>query len=120
MNRDNDLEGKIFAVTGGASGMGLATSQILLSRGAHVAIGDINDTALDAARKNLKSSGKVTFSRVDVTKRSDVDSWIASVVEKHGKLSGAANCAGVIGKHHGTRTIEEQDDEQWHMIMSTL
>lgn len=31
--------------------------------------------------------------------------------------SGAANCAGVIGKIHGNRTVAEIDDEQWDFIM---
>lgn len=58
------------------------------------------------------------FAKVDVSKRSDVDSWIASVVSKFGKLEGAANCAGIIGKHHGTRVVEELDDDQWDLIMT--
>lgn len=47
-----------------------------------------------------------------------MDSWIKAVIEKFGKLSGAANCAGVIGKHHGTRKVEELEDDQWDLIMA--
>lgn len=58
------------------------------------------------------------LTRLDVSKRASVDSWISSIVEKFGRLDGAANCAGVIGKHHGTRKVEELEDDQWDLIMA--
>lgn len=118
MTRDNDLQGKIFAVSGGASGIGLATSQILVRRGASVAIGDIDEIALASAKEHLASAEeRVLFTKLDVGDRKSVDEWIASAVEKFGGLTGAANCAGVIGKHHGTRAVEELEDDQWDLIM---
>lgn len=120
MGRDNDFAGKVIALTGGASGIGLATSQSLLSRGAKLAIGDIDDAALEHARGVLSHPNQdehVLFTKLDVSKRQSVDEWIKSVVDKFGRLDGAANCAGVIGKHHGTRKVEELEDEQWDVIM---
>ncbi|EME88913.1 uncharacterized protein MYCFIDRAFT_25236 [Pseudocercospora fijiensis CIRAD86] len=118
MGRDNDFEGKVIAITGGASGIGLSTAQILLSRGARVAIGDVDDAAIESATKSLQPADRVLITKVDVSNRGNVDSWIKAVVEKFGKLSGAANCAGVIGKHHGTRKVEELEDDQWDLIMA--
>lgn len=118
MGRDNDLSDKVFAITGGASGIGLATTELLLSRGASVAVGDIDDSALENAQKTLFPKERILFTKLDVSKRSSVEGWIKSIVEKFGKLSGAANCAGVIGKHHGTRKVEELEDDQWDLIMS--
>ena len=110
--------GKIIALTGGASGIGLATSQILSERGATVCIADIDPAALSAASEHFESaSAPHLVSQVDVSDRQQVDEWLKSVVEKHGRLDGAANCAGVIGKHHGIMTIAETEDEEWDKIM---
>ena len=120
MGRNDDMRGKVFALTGGASGIGLATAQILHARGASIAIADVDQAALDDAERLLQPKGedRLMLTQLDVTKRASVDSWIASVVEKYGKLDGAANCAGVIGKHHGTRNLEDIEDDQWDLIMN--
>lgn len=117
MGRDNDFTNKVIVLTGGASGIGLSTSRLLLSRGAKIAIGDIDDAAIENARKTLQPEERVLLTKLDVSDRASVDGWVKGVVEKWGKLDGAANCAGVIGKHHGTRKLEEQEDEQWELIM---
>lgn len=117
MGRDNDFNNKVIVLTGGASGIGLSTSRLLLSRGAKIAIGDIDDAAIENARKTLQPEERVLLTKLDVSDRASVDGWVKGVVEKWGKLDGAANCAGVIGKHHGTRKLEEQEDEQWELIM---
>src|ERR1700753_2568800 len=93
MGRDNDFHGKVICLTGGASGIGLATAQILHSRGACVAVADIDDEALLKATELLKGQGgdRVMLTKLDVTDRKAVDSWVSSVVQKFGHLDGAAN-----------------------------
>lgn len=81
------MEGKIIAITGGASGIGLATAKLLSSRKATICIGDNDPTTLAAAEEWFASSGlPYSVQKVDVTVRSDVDSWIDGIVEKYGRL----------------------------------
>ncbi|KAM0477605.1 hypothetical protein ACHAPX_005919 [Trichoderma viride] len=112
------LKGKVFAITGGASGIGLATAQVLSRRGATVCIADVDPEAMKAAEVYLTSlEVPHMVTRVDVSKRKEVDAWIESIVKAHGRLDGAANVAGVIGKYHGVSPVSELDDDEWDRII---
>ncbi|KAI0415390.1 short-chain dehydrogenase [Xylaria grammica] len=113
------LAGLVFAVTGGASGIGFATAQILSKRGATVCMADVDPDALNRAESYFQPLN-VPFSitKVDISKRDEVESWINGIVEKFGKLDGAANVAGIIGKHHGVREIKDLDDNEWDRIIA--
>ncbi|KAL7919797.1 hypothetical protein ACQKWADRAFT_300447 [Trichoderma austrokoningii] len=118
IDANSALKGKVFAITGGASGIGLATAQILSRRGATVCIADVDTEAIKAAEvyfTSLEVPHMVT--RVDVSKRKEVDAWIESIVKAHGRLDGAANVAGVIGKYHGVSPVAELDDDEWDKII---
>lgn len=113
------LQGKVIAITGGASGIGLSTVRVLASRSATLCISDIDPKALEATATELRSlNATFTTTLVDVAKVQEVDSWIKGIVEKFGKLDGAANCAGIIGKNHGIDKLTELEDETWERLMS--
>ena len=114
--RINKVDCPQIAVTGAASGMGLATAQLLASRGAHISMADVNESGLEAASSTLlgHDQGRHMYTVVDVRKSESVDGWIKSTVRRFGKLDGAVNMAGVITK--ATPTSEESDDH-WDFVM---
>jgi len=114
---------KIITITGGASGMGLATGRILASKGAKaICIGDFNDTNFESVTKELRSINSQTevfTTKVDVSDDKSVDKWIDSVVAKFGGLDYAVNAAGVpqrVGAR-GSPALLEETNETWHRTM---
>ncbi|KAJ2983019.1 hypothetical protein NUW58_g6326 [Xylaria curta] len=113
------LAGKVFGVTGGASGIGFATAQLLSQRGATVCIADVDPEAMARAESYFQPLNvPYSITKVDISKRDEVESWINGIVEQFGRLDGAANVAGVIGKHHGLREVKDLDDDEWNRIIA--
>lgn len=110
---------KVIAITGGASGIGLATAKLAASRGAILSLADINYDALKAAKHSIEavSQSKVLITQLDVTRSKDVDTWINNTASVLGRLDGAANLAGVIGKYSGVKRLVEIDDEYWDQVL---
>ncbi len=88
-----DLNGIGALVTGGASGLGEATTRLLVERGARVAIADVNDERAQALAAEL---GDATLAvHCDVTSEDEVTAAVAEAVKALGPLRLAVGCAGV-------------------------
>ena len=117
------MDGKVIAVTGGASGIGLALAKLLATRGAKVSICDVSRANLDKAAAAIKEastgSSNVLTTQCDVRDLSQVKSWLKQTVDRFGRLDGAANVAGVIGKNHGLDSgmLERQDENEWDFVI---
>ena len=84
-------DGKAAVITGGASGIGLATARRLAAEGAHVVIGDLDEKAGAAAAEEVGG----LFVPVDVTNREQVEALFATTVDRYGSLDLAFNNAGI-------------------------
>lgn len=114
------FKGKVIAITGAASGIGLATAKALASLGARVSVCDVDEANLAALATELASlhgEDSVHSQVVDVADRAAVESWISSAVERLGPLDGAANCAGVLGRQGNRASILELEDDEWDFVM---
>ncbi len=85
-----DLSDTSALVTGGASGLGGATADLLASRGARVVIVDLNE---ERGKAKASTIGGL-FVRADVTKTDDVEAAVAAAAEL-GPLRSVVNCAGI-------------------------
>ncbi|MEP6479390.1 MAG: SDR family oxidoreductase [Rhodoglobus sp.] len=100
----SEFDGLVAVVTGGASGIGLATALALTERGASVAVLDLTVDALDP---------RLTGFVADVSNRESVNAAIAGVGERFGRIDIVVNNAGIsaIG------TVEENDDAEWARVL---
>lgn len=89
------MAGKLAFITGGASGLGLATARRLLAEGASVALGDVNAEQLQAACRELDAGDRVRSYVLDVRDASLVEQVVAQVCADWGRIDALVNSAGV-------------------------
>lgn len=87
------ISGKTFIVTGGASGLGRASAEIILAAGGRVVVLDVNADAGKAAEQAL--GGNARFAQADVTSEEQVKAAIALASSAFGGLHGVVNAAGI-------------------------
>lgn len=102
-----DLTGKVAVITGGTSGIGLATAENFIKHGAKVVISGRNSKGTQIAAK-LGTEDVVRFCQTDVTKEESVKHLIEFAVQSFGKLDIAVASAGVSGF-----TTEMYDTQVW-------
>ena len=100
----NDFEGLVAVVTGGASGIGLATAQLLHERGATVSVIDVN---LDGLPEPI--AGELA----DVSDRASVQAAIDAIARDFGGIDILINNAGI----GAAGTVEDNDDAEWARVL---
>ncbi len=91
------LKNKVAIITGASSGIGYATSLTLSKAGIRVAVGARRTEKLQELEKQIiKNNGEILVQKTDVTRKSDCDSLVNTIVEKWGKVDILINNAGLM------------------------
>lgn len=111
------LDGRVALITGGASGMGLATVRRFAAEGARVLLADLNDESAASALSELDAGDSVRFERVDVSVEADVERAVAAAVDAFGQLDIVFNNAGVGGAFGAVTDLHVED---WDYTFAVL
>ncbi len=104
------LPGRVAVVTGGGSGIGLATARRLRSEGARLVIADIDDVAGQRVADELDG----LFVRTDVADRDQVEALFAAAHDTYGSIDVAFNNAGISPPSDDS--ILSTDLEAWRLV----
>ncbi|MGX9865246.1 SDR family NAD(P)-dependent oxidoreductase [Pseudomonas moraviensis] len=86
------IENKVFIVTGGASGLGAASAELLVSAGAKVMLVDMNAEAVAAQAERLGAQSVVA----DISNEAAAEAAVQATIAAFGSLNGLINCAGIV------------------------
>ena len=88
------IENKVFIVTGGASGLGAATAEMLVKAGARVMLVDMNADAVAAQAARLGAQAHSAVA--DISQADAAQAAVAATVAAFGEVNGLVNCAGIV------------------------
>src|ERR1043166_3236609 len=108
------LDGKVAAVTGGASGIGEATVRRFVKEGAKVAFADRDaERGKRVAAEIAASGGEAVFVEAHVEREAEAAAFVRQAAQRFGRLDILVNNAGVRLYH----TVEEASAESWDEIL---
>jgi NAD(P)-dependent dehydrogenase (short-subunit alcohol dehydrogenase family) len=108
------LSGLRAVITGGASGIGLATARRFAAEGAAVCVGDLNETALEAAATEIGASGLARVA--DVTRADSLHALLETAADRFGGIDCVVCNAGV----DVAGTVAATSEEHWDLINAVV
>ncbi len=109
------LEGKVAAITGGASGFGAAAAKRFVEEGARVVLGDIQEDAGKAVAAELGDSA--VYVECNVTNEDHIANLVDTAVSEFGKLDIMYNNAGIVG---AVGPIASTPGDEWRFTVDIL
>lgn len=108
--RGINLTGDVAIITGGAQGIGEATSRLFAERGASVVVADLNGERATSVASEITRLGHIALAfEVDVTKGEQLDALVAATAQEYGKINHLVNNAGIAVDN----TLVRQPDEDF-------
>jgi NAD(P)-dependent dehydrogenase (short-subunit alcohol dehydrogenase family) len=112
----HDFQGKVAMVTGGTSGIGLATARAFARAGARVLVSARGEPAGRAALALLEREGaRASFVAADVRDEAQVERAVRAAIDTFGRLDAAVNCAGAGGD---LAPLDRASQEVWDDVMA--
>jgi 3-oxoacyl-[acyl-carrier protein] reductase len=108
-----DLAGRVAVITGAARGIGLAVAALAASRGAAIAIWDMDEAAAKAAATRL-GQAKVSTHTLDLTDAAAVEAATQATLAAHGRVDILVNNAGITG---GNAPVWELPVAEWRRVI---
>jgi NADP-dependent 3-hydroxy acid dehydrogenase YdfG len=109
-----NLKGRTALITGGSSGIGLATARAMLAADASVAIASRDASRLQKAAAELHAGDRVFTHACDVTDKDQVRALVDAVVDRFGRIDILVNNAGVNVKN---RSSKDLDPDTWDKLI---
>lgn len=106
------LNEKVAIVTGAASGIGFAVSEMLSQSGAKIIMADVNEEKLKESAKKFKQD----YFAADLSKRDSCKTLVDFALEKHGKVDILVNVAGI----QTVSAIEDFPEDKWDFMISLM
>lgn len=111
------LQGKVALITGGASGIGLATVRKFIAEGANVMVADRDVVGAQRVASEIEAevgAGRVAAVGVDVSVFAEVEVAVAAAVETFGRLDSIFNNAGIAG---GKPLLDQDPEVDYHPMI---
>lgn len=111
------VEGKVAVVTGAASGIGRAASQIFAREGAKVVVSDVNEAGGNETVEMIKNAGgDACFAKCDTSNAAQVEAMVKTAVDTYGSLDCAFNNAGIGDPTASIVDCTEEDFDRFYQV----